>query len=84
MGLLHDLSQAAVIMTLGMAVTFAFLAVLIIMIQISSKIISKYVQKAATSKDNHSPPTLQPEDNGALIAAITMAAKKYHSEHTKH
>lgn len=84
MGLLHDLSQAAVIMTLGMVVTFAFLAVLIIMMQISSKIISKYVLETAPSKDNNSPPPPQPDENGALIAAITMAAKKYHSEHTKH
>lgn len=82
MNLVHDLIQAAVIMTLGMAVTFAFLALLIIMVQLASRIILKYAHVAAPSRNDIQVPQ-QLDENGAIIAAIAMAAKKYHSEHNK-
>ncbi|GEM_PF-6241764 len=50
MGWVHDLGQAAVITTLGMAVTFGFLTVLILAIQLSSKIILKYRAEAELKK----------------------------------
>jgi len=79
MGWVHDLGQAAVITTLGMAVTFGFLTVLILAIQLSSKIILKYRAEAELKK-NITEQSVQAAENGALIAAITIAVKKYRND----
>jgi sodium pump decarboxylase gamma subunit len=79
MGWVHDLGQGAVITTLGMAVTFGFLAVLILAIQLSSKIILKYNAEAELKK-NITERSVQAAENGALIAAITIAVKKYRND----
>lgn len=76
---MHDFTQAVVIMVLGMSVTFIFLTALILAIHVSSKIIAKYTPQPApipralttVSKSNN---------DGAVVAAITMAVKKYHND----
>ncbi|GEM_PF-5321152 len=75
----HNFTQAIIIMVLGMSVTFIFITVLIIIIQINSKIIAKYVREPE--------PSLQPiktlhqnKDDSSIVAAITIAVKKYHQD----
>lgn len=74
----HDFTQAAVIMVLGMSVTFIFLALLILIIQVSSKIIARYAIEPEPAP-RAAIPCMQSKDDGAVIAAITMAVKKYHN-----
>jgi len=77
--LIHDLAQATVIMVLGMSVTFIFLAVLILAIHVSSKIITKYTPEP--SPLSLAPkPISQAKGDGAVVAAITIAVKKYHND----
>lgn len=79
MGLVHDLTQAAVIMTLGMVVTFSFLVVLILAIQVSSRIIAKFAPEAKPQKQDPASPA-QEKIDGSVIAAITIAVKKYRDD----
>lgn len=79
MGLVHDLSQAAVIMTIGMTVTFVFLAALILAIQISSRVIARYAPDTVSQKDKMDS-LAQVNVNGAVLAAITIAVKKYRDD----
>lgn len=73
---ISDFYQAIIIMILGMAVTFFFLSILVVMIHISSKIIAKYLPEPEpaflTNKE-----TLNKNNEGAVIAAITIAVNKY-------
>lgn len=75
---LQDFVQAAVIMVLGMGVTFCFLGALIFAIQMSAKIIAKY---APVPEPLPAPRVAAPvRDDGAIVAAITIAVKKYHAD----
>jgi sodium pump decarboxylase gamma subunit len=78
MNWLQDFVQASVIMVLGMGVTFCFLAALIFAIRIVAKIVAKY---APTPEPVAVPRAAAPaRDDRAIIAAITIAVKKYHAD----
>jgi oxaloacetate decarboxylase gamma subunit len=75
---LQDFVQATVIMVLGMGVTFMFLGALIFAIQMMAKIVAKF---APVPEPLPAPRAEAPAmDNGAIVAAITIAVKKYHSD----
>jgi len=82
MGWFQDFIQAAVIMVLGMGVTFAFLAALIFAIQITAKIIAKYapVPEPLPAPRSGVPAVAAGGNEGAIVAAITIAVKKYHAD----
>lgn len=69
--------QATVIMGLGMSVVFAFVASLVVLIQVSARVFSKY---------NVAEPVLAPRvalpsgNQGAIVAAIAAAMKQYSSD----
>ncbi|MCX8030248.1 MAG: OadG family protein [Thermodesulfovibrionales bacterium] len=74
---IYDLKQAVIIMVLGMGITFLFLGILILMIQMTSWFISKFIspqvpatQVIASFSEN--------KNDAALVAAISIAVRKYH------
>lgn len=74
----QEFLQATVIMVLGMGVTFCFLAALIFAIQVTAKLVAKY---APAPEPLPSPRVGVPaRDDGAIVAAITIAVKKYHAD----
>jgi sodium pump decarboxylase gamma subunit len=83
MGWIHDFIEAAVIMVLGMGVTFCFLAALIFAIQLTARIIAKYAPPPPAplpASQGGSSVTPSAKDEGAIIAAITIAVKKYRAD----
>ena len=78
----QDFIQATVIMVLGMGVTFAFLGVLIFAIQMTAKLVAKYAPAPAPlpAPRAASPAAAPGRDEGAIVAAITIAVKKYHAD----
>lgn len=78
MGWFQDFIQATVIMVLGMGVTFAFLGALIFAIQMTAKLVAKY---APAPEPLPAPRVAAPaRDDGAIVAAITVAVRKYHAD----
>jgi oxaloacetate decarboxylase gamma subunit len=78
MGWIQDFLQATVIMVLGMGVTFMFLGALIFAIQMMAKIVARY---APVPEPLPAPRAAAPaRDDGAIVAAITVAVKKYHAD----
>lgn len=70
--------QATVIMCLGMGLVFAFVASLVVLIQISARVLSKYIKDEPVAV----PAAAQSGGNqGAIVAAIA-AAMKQHSSNT--
>lgn len=59
-------TQATVIMCLGMAMVFLFVSSLVVLIQLSARIFSKYIEEAPTA-------TPSSGNQGALVAAIAAA-----------
>lgn len=81
MGWIHDFTQAVVIMMLGMGVTFSFLVALIFVIQVSARIIAKYAfEPEPVPPPRAAIPGVQAKDASDVIAAITIAVKKYHAD----
>ncbi|HMK44756.1 MAG TPA: OadG family transporter subunit [Dissulfurispiraceae bacterium] len=80
MNWLQDFIQAAVIMILGMGVTFAFLGTLIFAIHLTAKIVAKYAPAPKPLPAAPAAVAASVRDEGAIVAAITMAAKKYHAD----
>ena len=73
---MDNFTQATVIMCLGMGLVFLFVASLVVLIQISARVLSKYI----TEEPAAAPSTAQPVRNdGAVVAAIATAMKQYSS-----
>ena len=67
--------QATVIMCLGMGLVFAFVASLVVLIQISARVLSKYIDEEPVV----APSAAAGGDQGAIVAAIALAMKKHSS-----
>ena len=73
---MDNFTQATVIMCLGMGLVFLFVASLVVLIQISARVLSKYIKEEPAA----APSTTQPVRNdGAVVAAIATAMKQYSS-----
>jgi len=73
--------QATVIMCLGMGLVFLFVASLVVLIQISARILSKYAEDEALAAPTPAPASAA-ANNGAIVAAIAMALHKKNSPNT--
>ena len=74
---MDNFTQATVIMCLGMGLVFLFVASLVVLIQVSARLLSKYAKEEAAA----APSTAQPVRNdGAIVAAIAAAMKQYSSD----
>ena len=71
--------QATVIMGLGMSVVFAFVATLVVLIQVSARVFSKYIVEEPVVAQRAALPA---RNQGAIVAAIA-AAMKHHSSDRK-
>jgi len=62
---------------LGMTVVFSFLALLLMLIHLSTKLLKQYTDKEATSFTSHRPSSVKeenpPDDNRKLTAIISAA-----------
>lgn len=63
--------QATVIMCLGMGLVFLFVSSLVVLIQLSARIMSNYAEEEAAVPAPASTPSAA--NNGAIVAAIAMA-----------
>jgi sodium pump decarboxylase gamma subunit len=73
---MENFTQATVIMCLGMGLVFVFVATLVVLIQISARVLSKYIEEEPIAV----PATvIPPKDNGAIVAAIAFAMRQYSS-----
>jgi sodium pump decarboxylase gamma subunit len=69
--------QATVIMCLGMGLVFLFVATLVLLIQVSARVLSKYIKEEPAT----APSAVAPGANeGAIVAAIAAAMNKYSSD----
>jgi sodium pump decarboxylase gamma subunit len=80
MSWMENFTQATVIMCLGMGLVFAFVATLVLLIQISARVLSKYIEIEPAIAPSAGIPAGGNE--GALVAAIATAMKQY-SAHKK-
>lgn len=68
--------QATVIMCLGMGLVFLFVSSLVVLIQISARVFSKYAHEEHAVAPVA---TASAASQGAIVAAIAMALKKHSS-----
>lgn len=74
---METFTQATVIMCLGMGLVFLFVASLVVLIQVSARLLSKY----AAEEQAAAPATAAPaKNNGAIVAAIAAAMHQYSSD----
>jgi len=71
--------QATVIMCLGMGLVFLFVSSLVVLIQISARVLSKCAENEALSAPTPAPAAA---NDGAIVAAIAMALHKKNSPNT--
>ena len=69
--------QATVIMCLGMGLVFAFVATLVLLIQISARVLSKYIEVEPATVPSAAASGAK---EGAIVAAIASAMKQYSSD----
>lgn len=69
--------QATVIMCLGMGLVFAFVATLVLLIQISARVLSKYIEEEPVTAPSAA---VSGRNEGAIVAAIAIAMKQYSSD----
>lgn len=70
--------QATVIMCLGMGLVFAFVATLVVLIQISARVLSKYIEEEPVVAASAT--ALPTRSDGVIVAAIAAAMKQYSSD----
>ena len=74
---MENFTQATVIMCLGMGLVFLFVASLVVLIQVSARLLGKYAEKEPVA----APATASPAKNdGAIVAAIAAAMQQYSSD----
>lgn len=69
--------QATVIMCLGMGLVFVFVATLVLLIQISARVLSRYIEEEPATVPSAAAPRA---NEGAIVAAIATAMKQYSSD----
>ncbi len=75
---MDNFMQATVIMCLGMGLVFLFVASLVVLIQISARVLSKYIEEAAVAAA--APSAASGGNQGAIVAAIAAAMKQHSSK----
>lgn len=73
---MENFSQAIVIMCLGMGLVFLFVATLVVLIQISARVLSKYIKEDPVAAPVAA---ISARNDGAIVAAIAMAMRRYSS-----
>ncbi len=74
---MDNFTQATVIMCLGMGLVFLFVASLVVLIQVSARLLAKY----APEEPEAAPASVAPAQNdGAIVAAIAAALRQYSSD----
>lgn len=63
-------------MCLGMGLVFLFVSSLVLLIQLSARILSNYAEEEAPAAPAPAPAAVA-ADNGAIVAAIAMAMHKH-------
>ena len=71
-------TQATVIMCLGMGLVFLFVASLVVLIQVSARVLSGFVEAEQVAAKAAAPVAAPVKNDGAIVAAIA-AAMKHHS-----
>lgn len=71
--------QASVIMCLGMGIVFMFVASLVILIQVSARVLANCAEEEAAP----AAPAAAPAKNDAAIVAAIAAAMKLHAQRQK-
>lgn len=72
---MDNFTQATVIMSLGMGLVFLFVASLVVLIQVSARVLS-----GCAEAEQAAAPAARPVANeGAIAAAIAVAMKQYSS-----
>ena len=80
MSWMDNFTQATIIMVLGMGLVFLFVASLVVLIQVSARILGKYTVEAAPVAQMAAPvaaPVAAGGLSGAAVAAIAMALKQH-------
>jgi sodium pump decarboxylase gamma subunit len=73
---MENFTQATVIMCLGMGLVFLFVATLVVLIQISARVLSKYIEEEPVAAPNAA---ILVRNDGAIVAVIAVAMKQYSS-----
>lgn len=79
---MDNFTQAIVIMCLGMGLVFLFVGSLVVLIQVSARVLSTYIkaETLAPPAPTAGSPNVTPDANqGAIVAAIAMAMKQHSS-----
>ena len=79
MTIMEMLQQSAILTVLGMAVVFAFLAIMIVCIDLTGKLI----HKAGLDKDvsENKPPEISKDVKSEIVAAISASVSEYRKDH---
>lgn len=81
MSYIDTLLEAALIMVLGMGVVYFFLAVLVVSLNLMSRVLAKYAVPEPVIVPQV--PTPVRTDEGAVVAAIAIAMKRYLNDKNK-
>ena len=72
---MENFTQAIVIMCLGMGLVFLFVATLVMLIQISARVLSKYIKEEPVAVPAAA--IIPANNDGAIVAAIAIAMRRY-------
>lgn len=81
MSYLDTLLEAALVMVLGMGVVYFFLAVLVVSLNLMSRVLARYAVPEPVIVPQVPAPVRT--DEGAVVAAIAIAMKRYLSDKNK-
>ena len=74
---MDNFTQATVIMCLGMGLVFLFVASLVVLIQVSARLLAKYALEEPAAAPASAAPA---QNDGAIVAAIAAALRQYTSD----
>ena len=74
---MDNFTQAPVIMCLGMGLVFLFVASLVVLIQVSARLLAKYAPEEPAPAPVKAAPA---QNDGAVVAAIAAALRQYSSD----
>ena len=76
---MNELMNGLSLMLVGMATVFCFLTLLVISINLSSKVINRFWPEALASAE----PNSTSDTNDDVVAAITAAVHQYRNKHSR-
>lgn len=79
MSWMDNFMQATVIMSLGMGLVFLFVASLVVLIQVSARVLSNYAEEEQAPAPAASSAARPATADGAIAAAIAAAMQQYSS-----